>query len=183
MGMGWEREWNHWNGRELVRKIRSRTPLQWQCMPAREMKRRSNERYFTFFYSCPNSITSNCCGFVELLCLTQIHNNSETGPQQIECLCNKSATSERAESNWHQPVHNKSTTNRINGARAIGTSRLTSTFIKLIMIYNIYYSCLHFPEYIWWQWCNFVPCLCQLVFAVILWVKLKLKNVCYCDIA
>jgi len=54
---------------------------------------------FHIFYSCPNSITSICCGFVELLCLTQIHNNSETGPQQIECLCNKSATSERAESN------------------------------------------------------------------------------------
>ena len=27
MGMGWEWEWSHWNGRELVRKICSRTPL------------------------------------------------------------------------------------------------------------------------------------------------------------
>jgi len=25
----WEREWSHWNGRELVRKICSRTPLVW----------------------------------------------------------------------------------------------------------------------------------------------------------
>ena len=34
------------------------------------------------------------------------------------CLYNKSATSERAESNWHQQVHNQSTTIRGNGVRA-----------------------------------------------------------------
>ena len=31
-----------------------------------------------------------------------------------------------------------------------------------------------------WQWRNFVPCLCQLIFAAILWVK-TLKNACHCD--
>ena len=35
--------------------------------------------------------------------------------------------------------------------------------------------------YTGWQWRNFVPYLCQLVFSAILWVKLG-RNVCYCDI-
>ena len=33
--------------------------------------------------------------------------------------------------------------------------------------------CVVSGRYIGWQWCNFDSCLCQLVFATILWVKLS----------
>jgi len=36
--------------------------------------------------------------------------------------------------------------------------------------------------YIVWQWRNFVPYLCQLIFAAILWVK-TVRNACHCDSA
>jgi len=34
--------------------------------------------------------------------------------------------------------------------------------------------------FIGWQWCNFVPHLCQLIFAAVLWVP---RNVCHCNSA